>query len=181
MTIKRLFSYGLLFCALGFTGWMGIKVYRGNAEKDAIRAKISTLPDFRFYDLEGGASTTSTLPRDKAVVIMHFLTDCQFCQGEVREISSHAGLFRNAHIVLISMQDRATLKKFRHEYGLDTLGFVSVLNDSARFFGATFGTINVPTTFIYDQNRHLLRQFTGETSARAIARTIDSSQVRSGL
>lgn len=173
--MKRLFSYGLVLCVLGFTGWLGVKVYRGNAEKDAIRAKILNLPDFGFYDLQGKAITASSLPPQKAVVILHFLTDCHFCQGEVREIVRHAGLFRDAHVVLVSMQDAATLRQFRREYGLDSLGFVSVVSDTARGFAQTFGTMNVPTTLVYSQNRVLLRQFTGETSAAAIAKIIDGS------
>jgi hypothetical protein len=148
--MKRFFLLALIGIALVAIAVLGFSIVRGNADKEAIAQRIRRLPEFQFSTLDGAAFTPAEVSPEKSLVIIHFLPDCHYCQGEATELAAHAELFSSAHILMVSAADARSL----------------------RAFGRTFGTVNVPTTFVYspEQNgqRRLLKQFTGETSAKAI-------------
>jgi peroxiredoxin len=170
--MKRIILLVLLACVLAAIGILGVKIVRGAAEKEAIAARIHTLPAFQFFTLDHTPFSNATLSAGKPVVVMHFLTTCHFCQGEAKEFAKHPSLLAGAQVLMISMEGAATLAAFRREYGLDALPNVMIVSDSLKTFNATFGTLATPTTFIYDAERNLVKQFTGETSAKAILNAI---------
>lgn len=182
--MKRILMFTALGCVLVAIGVLSVKIVRGAAEKEAIAARIQTLPEFHFFAPGGATVSANNVPAGKPLVVMHFLTSCHFCQGETKELVANAALLATAHIVMVSAEDAATLAAFCNEYGLVGLPAVSVVSDSLHTFGATFGTTATPVTFIYDAQHHLVKQFMGETSAKAILsilNTISSKPSKAAL
>jgi hypothetical protein len=174
--MKRLIFLALVGMILLAVAALGYKVVRGNAEKDAAALRICTLPDFRFFTDSMGAITPAHMPPEKALVIIHFLPDCHFCQGEAKELAANVALFGGAHFLWVSVAESKQISDFGAWYGLANLPSYTLSRDSLRSFGQTFGTASVPTTFVYsalrDGKRSLLKQFTGETSAEAIRKAL---------
>lgn len=174
--MKRLIFLALVGMILLAVAALGYKIVRVSAEKDTVALRIRTLPDFRFFTDSMGAITPARVPPEKALVIIHFLPDCHFCQGEAKELAANAALFGGAHILWVSAAGSKQIRDFGAWYGLANLPSYTLSRDSLRSFGQTFGTASVPTTFVYsalrDGKRSLLKQFTGETSAEAIRKAI---------
>jgi hypothetical protein len=174
--MKRLIFLALVGMILLAVAALGYKIVRVSAEKDATALRIRTLPDFRFFTDSIAAITPARVPPEKALVIIHFLPDCHFCQGEAKELAANAALFGGTHFLWVSAAESKQIREFGTWYGLANLPSHTLARDSLRSFGQTFGTASVPTTFVYsalrDGKRTLLKQFTGETSAEAIRKTI---------
>jgi peroxiredoxin len=173
--MKRLLLSSLLVAVLAAIGVLTVKIVHGAADKEAVAARIHTLPSFRFRALDGTAFANASLPKGKPIIIIHFLTTCHFCQGEAREIAASAALRQEAEIVMVSMESAAALERFCMEFGLRGIASVHCVSDSAKTFGSTFGTLATPTTFIYDAQHRLVKQFTGETSAKAMLNAVERS------
>jgi thiol-disulfide isomerase/thioredoxin len=176
---------GMILCSIGI---LAVKIVRGNADKEAAQKRIQTLPDFRFVivsasnnaaDSTAGGSKAFTLgdvPPEKPLVMMHFLPDCHFCQGEAKELAANAAFFSKAHILLVSAAEPKPIRDFGEWYGLNTLPALTLARDSLKTFGQIFGTASVPATFVYGAEvggkRKLLKQCNGETSAEALRKTL---------
>jgi hypothetical protein len=173
--MKRPFFLALLGGILLAVAFLGYKIIRGNAEKERIASQIQTLPELPFFTLEGKPFSRQQISPSTPVVIIHFLPDCHFCQGEAKELAVHAALFSKARILMISAPNRQDIQQFGKLYGLDAMPSVMLLSDSLKMFGQTFGTVNVPVTFVYTEKQHLAKQFTGETSAQAIYKALSAN------
>ncbi|TAE32807.1 MAG: hypothetical protein EAZ92_01145 [Candidatus Kapaibacterium sp.] len=177
--MKRLLFLILIASVVGVIAFLGFKLVRGNAEKERIQARIQTLPEFRFTTLSGQTFTDRNIPDSMPVAIIHFLPDCHYCQGEAREIARNSKLFGTARILMVSMASTEEIRAFGREYGIDTLQSVTLLADTEKNFGNTFGTVNVPVTFAYSAQHRLAKQFSGETSAQALYKALSSISERS--
>jgi peroxiredoxin len=187
--MKRLIWLVFVALILASVGVLAFKLARGNAEKEAIAERVKTLPDFRFEAASMlGASMASSSAQDftpadvapdKALVIIHFLPDCHFCQGEAKEIAAHAEFFQTAHILMVSAAEMKQIRDFGAHYGLANLPALTLARDGKRAFSQTFGTAGVPATFVYSAaangKRTLLKQFNGETSAEAIYKALKNN------
>lgn len=178
--MKRLISLAFVGLILASVGVLAYKVVRGNAEKEAAAERIKTLPDFRFETAQIQEYTPTSIPAEKPLVIIHFLPDCHFCQGEAKEIAAHAEFFQTAHILMVSAAEMKQIRDFGTYYGVANLPALTLARDSAHTFGQIFGTVSVPTTFVYSAEvngkRKLLKQFNGETSAEALRKVIERAE-----
>ncbi len=177
--MKRLIFLAFVGVILLSIAALGYKIVRGNAEKDATALRIRTLPELHFTQENGAPLTNTDFPPDKALVIVHFLPDCHFCQGEAKEFSAHPELLADAHVLFVSAAATQQIREFAAAYTLRNLPSVTIAADSLKTFGQTFGTASVPTTFVYGNavngKRILLKQFNGETSAEAVWRSFTQS------
>ena len=177
--MKRLIFLAFVGIILLSIATLGYKIVRGNAEKDATALRIRILPELRFTQENGAPITNTDFPPDKALVIVHFLPDCHFCQGEAKEFSAHPELLADAHVLFVSAAAITQIREFTAAYALRNLPSVTIAADSLKTFGQTFGTASVPTTFVYGKavsgKRLLLKQFHGETSAEAIKKALSHS------
>jgi peroxiredoxin len=175
--MKRPLFLILLASVVLVIGYLGYKIVRGNAEKERIAAQIQTLPSFRFTTLEGTTFTEKNIAEGAPILIVHFLPDCHYCQGEVKELARNAHLFAGVEILFVSMAEKQAMTSFSKEYGLDTIKSITFLHDSELSFGKTFGTVSVPTTFAYTKEHRLAKQFSGEASAQALLKVLESGGI----
>jgi peroxiredoxin len=172
--MKRPFFLALLGAILLAIAFLGYKIIRGNAEKERIASQIKTLPELPFFTLDGKPFSRQRVPPSTPVVIVHFLPDCHFCQGEAKELAANAALFSKARIFMVSAANSQAIQQFGKLYGLDAMPSITLLSDSLKMFGQTFGTVNVPVTFVYTEEQRLAKQFMGETSAQGIYKALSS-------
>ncbi|MFY7999675.1 MAG: TlpA family protein disulfide reductase [Candidatus Kapaibacteriota bacterium] len=174
--MKRLIFLALVGMVIASIAALGYKIVRGNAEKEAAQKRIQTLPEFHFQASNGADFTPSDIPPEKPLVIIHFLPECHFCQGEAKELAAHAEFFQKAHILMVSAAEMKQIRDFGAYYGVANLPALTLVRDAKHSFGQTFGTASVPTTFVYSAEnkgkRKLLKQFNGETSAEALRKAV---------
>lgn len=175
--MKRLIFLALVGMIIASVGVLAVKIVRGNAEKEAAAKRIKLLPDFRFETAQSQDFTPESVPPEKPLVIIHFLPDCHFCQGEAKELAAHPQFFERVHILMVSAAEMKQISDFGTYYGVAHLPALTLARDAAHIFGQTFGTNSVPTTFVYSAatggKRKLLKQFNGETSADALRKVLE--------
>lgn len=110
--MKRLIFLALVGMILLAVAALGYKIVRVSAEKDAAALRIRTLPDFRFFTDSTEAIAPAHVPPEKALVIIHFLPDCHFCQGEAKELAANAALFGGAHFLWVSAAESKQIREF---------------------------------------------------------------------
>jgi hypothetical protein len=73
---------------------------------------------------------------------------------------------------MISRQKLEHLLQFIQEKQLRGRKNITVVADTQDLFPKTFGTAIVPTLFLYEKNRRLIKIFKGETSVIAIRKAL---------
>jgi peroxiredoxin len=178
-TLQRWLLYGLLAAVGVAIVVLSVSILRGNAEKTAAAERIRHLPELVLADVEGKAFSLRHAAREhrRPLILVHFRTDCHYCQSEVRELRQNTELLEQALVVLVSAEPTDNLAAFRAQYGLDTLQRqnVVVLADHHNRFRTTFGTAVTPVTFVYDVSGKLVKHFQGETSAHALLNALKPS------
>lgn len=144
---------------------LGIGVFQQMLAKRDIVNRISVQPDFMAETLYGGIVSSDQLFGQKPVVLTYFNTECYFCQIEIDAIKLHKGLQEKALIVLISDEPIIVLEKFAKSSKLTDKKDVEIYHDRKGEVKDYFGIHIVPTTFIYDNEAHLVKTFNGQISA----------------
>jgi len=74
---------------------------------------------------------------------------------------------------MISTASRESIKDFANKYHLLEFDNISVLIDTLDVFHNTFGPNPFPTSFIYNKERKLVKQFKGEVSTEALLKYLN--------
>jgi peroxiredoxin len=142
-------------------------------EKQAVKERIAEVPAFTAIGLDGRAIQSDGIIREAPFILTYFNTGCEFCRAEIRSIKSHKSLQERTMIYLISDEPARVLKQFSNEFELDSLQNIQILQDSSRQVKELFGVKGVPNTFVYDEDRKLLKNFKGETKAELLYELIN--------
>jgi peroxiredoxin len=170
--MKRKLAFVFLLMVLGAIGYLGFTIYKELQAKQALEKRIAELPDFSAPILNGEILHSDTFSKQSPLILTYFNTKCQFCQAEIRSIRQHKNLQAQADIYLISDESPNALKQFADEFELDSLKHISVLQDSTKQLKELFGVTGVPTTFVYNNDGKLLKNFKGETKAEALYKLV---------
>jgi hypothetical protein len=122
------------------------------------------MPSFEFFTLASERFTQDSIGTHfQLVAINHFQPDCHFCEDfVVKMIQSKKHISPNNLLLMVSSAKKAALTSFIDKYPISKMPGVIVLQDSLHKFNHYFGQGGVPTTFLYDAERHLLKRFSGE-------------------
>jgi len=138
--------------------------------KQALKEAITSLPVFDFQTTDSISYTNANLLHYKYLVLVWFNTDCEHCQYEVQEFGKNPVSFSHTQILMVSGESLSDIRKFGKTYGVDTLGYLKLMNCDYQVFFNTFGTTSVPSLFIYSPEGKLLKQYNGETKFEAITK-----------
>ncbi len=81
----------------------------------------------------------------------------------VQEMFREQALLKDVNWLMITSYSKEGTKRFADSMNLSKLAAVTVLNDTASQFIKAFGTISVPSFYVY-KNGKLLRKHNGECS-----------------
>lgn len=157
----------VLLVALAISILLYKTVVRINA-KQALKETIISLPVFEFLTTDSITFSNSNLSPVKNLVLLWFNTGCEHCQYEAQEFGRNSGSFSHTQILMVSGESLSDIRKFGKTYGVDTLGYLKLMNCDYQVFFNTFGTTSVPSLFIYSPEGKLLKQYHGETKLEAI-------------
>lgn len=158
---------------LMFLGW---KIYRKAIQKRNLADKIAKLPELNFIS----AKTKSVAPYSVSVRplwLIFFNTECDYCRMEASDIRGNSSLAK-LNVWLVSSEPPDILQQFGRQYGLDTLNYVSILNDTTDAAGRVFNARSAPSSFLYDQEGKLIKSYTGLIKSEAVVRDLLRGGVR---
>ena len=129
------------------------------------------LPAFRFLNLQHESLAIDTVDGAHSVVIF-YSPGCAFCEHEGAELSRNAKQFAGCKLFFVTMEplDSAKAYTIRHQL-LSHDGYYSLV-DTTRLSVMEFGIRTIPTTFIYDRNKNLIKVFEGEINAKRLVKLI---------
>ena len=100
---------------------------------------------------------------------MVFSPDCEHCQHETKELTSHIKLFKKAQIIMVSPLEHPILRKFYDEYKIADYPNIIMGRDPSYFFGTFFKVRSFPAIFLYDKKGNFVKAFDGSFPVEQIA------------
>lgn len=130
----------------------------------------ATLPDFKFYTLEGGAFTKKDISHNSKFMLVFFDATCEHCQRELGRIGDSYDHFKNIPLYLISMDEVPAIKNFMATYGKKLNGRknVTLLQDKDHVFISAFMPTRYPAIYVYTPAEKLIKYYAGETPVQDI-------------
>ena len=150
------------------------RIYAGVLAKRETAKRIEVLPEFDFKTLDEQIFHRENIPNDIPAALIYFNTSCPHCNAEIEEILTNATLLDSVYFLMISRQKPELLLQFVQEKQLAGWKNIAVVADTQDLFPKTFGTAIVPTLFLYEKNRRLIKVFKGEASVIAIRKALFS-------
>jgi peroxiredoxin len=136
----------------------------GIQHKDKIKATTQQLPSLQLHKIDGTILNTDSFKSSNALLVLNYFNpDCNHCQSMVQELFREQTLLENVNWLMITSATVEKTKRFADSMQLSQLQNISVLNDTASVFIKTFGTVSVPSFYVY-KNGELLRKHSGECS-----------------
>ena len=171
--LKALLKSSLLLfilCGLLLLGYLTMHKIK---QTERIEEKIQTIPQFSFQEILGDNFNSSYINSDKSCLIIYFHPECDYCQYEAEQIVLNMDQFSNHQIIMISSASRDSIEKFVNSYHLLEFDNISILIDTLDGFHNIFGHNPFPTSFIYNKERKLVKQFKGEVTTEALLKYLN--------
>ena len=167
--MKKTIALLLTIAALVALVFLSVSIRKGYLHKRSVEDNRQSLPEFDFQDLAGGHFSSRDLIAEQPTLIVYFQPDCGHCQYEVEVIRDSLHLFADTNVLLVSDGAIEELREFISAYELSNpLHALHVLYDANGSFKQLLGMSKVPSVFIYDAERKLVRHYQGETKIEAI-------------
>ncbi len=140
-------------------------------EENVSEGITNDLPDMPVR-MTSGTFRQMNQVRGKSIIVL-FQPDCDHCQREATAMKENLEGFSTYQVYYISSASPQELQEFAVAYGLDTapnfhFGTTDVVNIIDKF-----GSIPVPSVYIYSENGKLQKEFIGETPIEEILQALN--------
>jgi thiol-disulfide isomerase/thioredoxin len=140
------------------------KIWSSVEAKENLKAATEYLPSIQLRKMDGSIfNTDSFKSNEQLLVLNYFNPECDHCQSMVQEMFREQTLLKDVNWLMITAYSKEGTKRFADSMNLSQLSTVTVLNDTASQFIKAFGTVSVPSFYVY-KNGKLLRKHSGECS-----------------
>jgi peroxiredoxin len=156
---------------LGFAVFGIFAVYK-IINKNKQTSKIEQIPQFVFKTEQGNPFTPDSMNIRADKIIIHYNSECEFCQNEIHEIIQNAEKFGNIQFLLVSCQKPYKTKDFIKKLNLTNCKTIKFAYSNDKSFFEYFGTTSVPCTFIFNTSGKLINHFNGEVNAEFLLKCI---------
>lgn len=166
--MKKIIKIVLFVILILFLGYMLNEIVKKLNHKKLITEQIQSIPHFSFINtLNHNVYSNDSIEIHKACLIVSYNSECDHCQYEAEQISKHIEKFKNYQIIMVSFEPLENIIAFREKYNLNH-PFITFLQDPKYQFDNVFGNSPIPTSFIYNKNKKLVKQFKGEVKVEAL-------------
>jgi thiol-disulfide isomerase/thioredoxin len=161
MKPAKIIIVGVTLLAVGYLGFSSFNKIKKNRQ---IAENIQSLPVFSFErQLSGQFSNTNIDANAERLIINFFNPECEHCQYMASQIAKNKEQFSVHQLLLVTTADSLAVDKFNKTYRLSELPNVVLLRDTHYQFTPVFGSHIIPSFFVYDNDRSLVKKITGET------------------
>jgi len=166
---KRIIArYLIIAVVIGVLGTLIYNIHLHLKKDTIIQENIRELPSFEFYTLNKQRFLKEDIDTGKPLLLIFFSTDCSFCQFELKQVTDYISQLADKTVLLVSPDSITTLVHFTEKMEFDAFPMITVLKCEVKTFQETFGKVPVPTTFLYNKNHELVRQFRGSTKMETV-------------
>ncbi len=162
--IKLIFG-GLSLVVIGLLLFL---ICKSLDKKNQTLINIQKLPNFHFKTLDGADYSKNNIAENRPVIIIYFNTECEHCIYEVKEITKNIERFLSYQIILTSSETTNKIIDFKEINNLKNYSNITVLQVNDNDFYNSFGTLAIPSVFIYSEKHLLTKHFKGEVKIDAI-------------
>ena len=166
MQFKKTTAVLLLAVGTAFLCYFGIKTIQKASKNKA--EQTATIPNFVLKNSKGGFFSNPNLQPNTPSVFIAFHPECEHCQYEAKSINAKQKDLQGIQFVLFTSASDSATHSFSKAYGLDTLKNIHVVVDSTNEMRRLFDVKTIPTVFIYNAQKQLVKRFNGETKIEAI-------------
>ncbi|WP_259067202.1 peroxiredoxin family protein [Mucilaginibacter sp. X4EP1] len=131
------------------------------------------LPAFTFYNLDSTRFSNINLGIGVNTCIIYFDPDCDFCESEISSIIANITAFKNTQLLLISFNSPEKIRAAEQKFKLNQFKNIRLLWDKDVQFDSLFGKSIIPSTFIYNKDQLLLKEYHGLVSIKAITQWLN--------
>ena len=163
--MKRKLLFVTITAAL--TGSMTYMVISLKIKRDNLFSKPFKNDDLVFFDFEN--RSIYPLRSNEAVALVKFHSDCEHCHNEIKELDKNSGLFKPNTVFFVSDEQAGAVEKVDSLYSLSRKGVFKILCDSLKICERKFGNRITPMILLFDKSGTLVKEYTGEVSARLLA------------
>jgi peroxiredoxin len=130
---------------------------------------IVKLPDVELF-------TSNNIPyyisdTYKAIIIVFFKSDCQYCLNEIAQISDNETIFEQAQVYFITVEPIEYLKDIASDFFLSQIIF---LYDREKILYNALSVRNYPSVYLFTSGRKFIKRFTGFVSSEEIISYIEN-------
>lgn len=144
--------------------FLSYKIWSTTESKEKIVAATQYLPSIQLRKMDGSIFNTDSFKTNEPLLVLNYFNpECGYCQSMVQEMFREQALLKDVNWLMITSYSKEGTKRFADSMNLSKLAAVTVLNDTASQFIKAFGTISVPSFYVY-KNGKLLRKHNGECS-----------------
>lgn len=166
--MRKIIKTILFILLLLLVGYMLMVIVEKAKHKNVIAEQIQSIPEFSFINIQDqNIYTNDSLSDEKACLIIYYNSECEHCQYEAEQISMQIDEFNDYQILMISYETIETILAFREKHKLISPS-ITFLQDSEYQFDDIFGRSPIPTSFIYNKNQNLVKQFKGEVKTETL-------------
>jgi thiol-disulfide isomerase/thioredoxin len=158
----------LISCIVLVLAYFGYQSYQKIEAKEIFKEQINHLPPISTFKWLGKPA----LKNEKSTIVLFFHPDCENCQYEAQAILKNRKSFENVDFWWVSVANSSSIIAFGKLTGLDSLSNSYMAHLSGEKVFQTFGSVNVPHIFIYDNKHTLQKEFKGETQAESLLKYV---------
>jgi peroxiredoxin len=132
---------------------------------------IEKLPDIELF-------TSKNIPfyipnSYKAVIIVFFKSDCQYCLDEIRQLSDSETIFEKAQVYCVTVEPVEYLKDIESNFFLSQIIF---LQDREKYLYDALSVKHYPSAYLFTSDRKFIKRFTGFAHVNEITSYIPNEQ-----
>ena len=122
------------------------------------------LPSLRIYRRDGAYLSEQDFKKNIPLIIMLFNPTCEHCEEQTKLFEKNIDLFKNTNLVLLAAPGMEPyLSYFVNNTGANDFPALQIGVDSGGYIRKTFRYESLPQINVYDENRKLMKVFTGIT------------------
>jgi len=166
--MKRKLIISIVIVSLFIVGYLSYRIFNNIQKLRIAQINTKTLPNFSFISTDGTKFTCSDISNiNSKIVFNYFSPTCEHCQYMATQYLINIDKLKDITILMITIADSNSVAVFSNNYQLCSMPNIILLRDDKYDFYKIFGTMNVPSFFIY-RNKKLVKKIIGETKIENI-------------
>jgi thiol-disulfide isomerase/thioredoxin len=148
------------------------------AQKDSSAATLPcylTVPVFNITAVpDSNVYASTTLQKNKPVVIIMFSPDCEHCQNETKELLAWRKEIKDLQIIMVSTAPYIKVNEFYQDYNIAALPNVKMGCDIEYKLALVFRAATYPAVYVYDSKGVLSKAYIGGAAIPDIIKAADN-------
>ena len=158
--MKQLISLCICLCLAAAPCLVSAQSQSPASEPNYLRYPV--IPPISMTTASGKVFTNADIKKHKPVMIMLFSVDCEHCQHETQDITSHISQFKGAQLIMITPSAHSEMYAFYQGYGISKYPDVITMGtDSTRRLNMFYQQRFFPGIYIYNKDNHLVYHHEG--------------------